>query len=319
MTASEMKVMTIENKAAIVGNEPFSASVIADWIAYCDVKPATQLTYNKAIKSFVGYLTSNGIANPQRENVIGYREWLLGSFKVSSARLYMTVVKKFFRWLASRSIYPNVAADVKLPALESDEHARDALTLEEARSAIDSFTGKTEKQLRDKAIVSLMTVAGLRSVEVVRLDVGDIEKRRGLWFIRVHGKARSGKTDSVQISTELKSLIDEYLSVRRNSKSRALFVATANRNSGARLQTQTISRLAKKAIIGIGIESSRVTCHSMRHTAATLMLQAGVGLRNVQKILRHKSASTTEIYLHDLDAFNNRGVQILSNIIFGKE
>lgn len=319
MTATQLKVMTVESNTSIITNTPFSAAIVADWIAFCDVQTATQVTYNKAIKRFVGYLKSNGIVQPQREDVIAYREWLLsGNYKVSSVRLYMTICKKFFRWLSSRNIYPNVADGVKLPAMPTDEHARDALTLDEAKAAIDSFNGvTTEKELRDKCVLALMLNCGLRSIEVVRLDFGDLEKRKGQWFIRVHGKARAGKTDSVQISAALKKLIDDYLSVRKNvKKGTPLFVSTANRNFGARLETQSISRLAKKVFSKIGIESERVTCHSCRHTAATLMLQASVPIRQVQKILRHRSLATTEVYSHDLDAFNNRGVQILSNLLF---
>lgn len=321
MTATQMKVMTVESSAAVVANTPFSASIVADWIAFCDVQPATQKTYDKAVQNFVGYLKSNGIAQPQREDVISYRDWLLADgYKVSSVRLYMTICKKFFRWLSSRSIYPNVADGVKLPAMPSDEHARDALTLEESKAAILSFKGTSEKDLRDKAIMALMLNCGLRSIEIIRLDVGDIEKRRGQWFIKVHGKARAGKTDSVQISSALKKLVDDYLNVRAGvKKGTPLFVSTANRNRGARLETQSVSRLAKRVFAKIGIESDRVTCHSCRHSAATLMLQAGVPIRQVQKILRHRSAVTTEIYSHDLDAFNNHGVQILSNLLFSKE
>lgn len=321
MTATQMKVMTVESSAAIVANTPFSASVVQDWIAFCDVQAATQVTYDKAVKSFVGYLKQIGISKPQREDIISYREWLLKSgYKVSSVRLYMTICKKFFRWLASRMIYPNVADGVKLPAMPQDEHARDALTLEESKAVISSFKGKSEKDLRDKAIMALMLNLGLRSIEIVRLDVGDLEKRKGQWFIRIHGKARAGKTDSVPMSATLKNLVDEYLNCRAGVKrGTPLFVSTANRNRGARLETQSISRLAKRVFAKIGIESERVTCHSCRHTTATLMLSAGVPMRQVQKIMRHRSAVTTEIYSHDLDAFNNRGVQILSNLLFSKE
>ena len=314
-------VGTIETKTAVVANTPFSASVVQDWIAFCDVQAATQVTYDKAVKSFVGYLKQIGISKPQREDIISYREWLLKSgYKVSSVRLYMTICKKFFRWLASRMIYPNVADGVKLPAMPQDEHARDALTLDESKAVISSFKGKSEKDLRDKAIMALMLNLGLRSIEIVRLDVGDLEKRKGQWFIRIHGKARAGKTDSVPMSATLKNLVDEYLNCRAGVKrGTPLFVSTANRNRGARLETQSISRLAKRVFAKIGIESERVTCHSCRHTAATLMLSAGVPMRQVQKIMRHRSAVTTEIYSHDLDAFNNRGVQILSNLLFSKE
>ena len=305
-------------KAAVVGNNPFNAATLADWINFCDVQAPTQKTYDKAVCNFLNYLRANDHLAPRREDVISYREWLLAeNYKVATVRLYVTIVKKFFAWLASSGLYLNVADGVKLPVMPTAEHSRDSLTLEEARQAISSFTGKSEKDLRDRAIMSLMIGCGLRSIEIVRLDVGDIEKRRGQWFIKVHGKARGGKVDSVSLSGALKKILDEYLSVRAGvKKGTPLFVSTSSRNRGERLETQTISRLAKKTFANIGIESERVTCHSCRHTFATVALAAGVDIRQVQRILRHRSASTTEIYSHDLNAFNNQGVQTVSNLLF---
>lgn len=105
----------------------------------------------------------------------------------------MTIAKKFFRWLASQCLYPNVADGVKLPKLPTEEHAHDALTLDEAKATLATFKGKSEKDLRDKAIMAIMLNCGLRSVEVVRLDLGDIEKRRGVWVVNVRGKGQTGK------------------------------------------------------------------------------------------------------------------------------
>lgn len=317
MMTTSLTVGTIENAAVIVGN-PFNSATKADWINFCDVQSPTQVTYDKAIENFLKYLAENKITAPKREDVIGYRSWLLGSgYKVSSARLYLTIVKKFFGWLSSKGLYLNVADGVKLPAQPTEEHARDALTAQEAKATISSFKGKDELTLRNKAIMSLMLGCGLRSVEVVRLDIGDIEKRHGHWFIKVHGKARAGKTDSVAVSSKVKAIIDEYLSVRpKGKKNSPLFISTAKRNCGQRLQTQSISRLAKRTFAKIGIESDRITCHSCRHTAATVALQAGVELRQVQQLLRHRSATTTQIYLHDIDAFNNPAVNKISEILF---
>lgn len=316
MTTATMIATAGTNEIINVDN-PFSAAVVKDWIAFCDVKEQTQKTYDKAVKSFVTYLQANSITMPSREDVISYRDSLLDGYKVSTARLYVTVIKKFFRWLSSRNIYSNVADGVKLPVLDNSEHAHDALTLAEAKQVIKSFSATDEKTLRDKCIMALMLNCGLRSVEVVRLDIGDIEKRKGTWFIKVHGKARAGKVDDVQIAEPLKQMIDQYLAVRPyGKKGTPLFIATSNRNSGKRLQTQTVSRLAKKTFETVGIISDRITCHSCRATAVTLMLEAGVPIREVQRVVRHRSAATTEIYANDITKFNNRGVKVLSNLLF---
>ena len=317
-----MTVGTIETTAAVVvtDNNPFSKATFTEWIEFCDVQPTTQKTYNKAVENFAAYLEAADIAQPVKKDVENYRDALLGSgnYKVSSVRLYLTVVKKFFRYLSSKAVYPNVADGVKLPAIENvDEHAHDALELDEAKAAIKSLDGTDEKTLRDKAVMSLMIGCGLRSIEVVRMDIGDFERRKGQWFVAVHGKGRRGKGESVPVSPAIKKLVDDYISVRpKGKKGTALFVSTAARNKGERLQTQTISRLAKRVFKGIGIDSSRVTCHSCRATFATLALRFGVPIRKVAKILRHRSTDTTEIYANDISKFNNDGVQVVSNHIF---
>ena len=312
-----MTVGAIKPNAAVVANSPFSKVTFAAWIDYCDIKPCTQRTYNKSIENFAKYLANNSIEQPQRQDVINYRESLLnGGYAVSSVRLYLTVVKKFFKWLSSNLIYANVADNVKIPEMPT-EHSRDAISIEEARQAISSFTGETEKQLRDKCILSLMIGAGLRSVEICRLDVGDLEKRKGIWFLNIHGKARSGKTDSVKVTSEMKKLLDAYLSVRpKGKKNSPLFISTANRCRGARLQTQTVSRLAKRTFKAVGIESSRICCHSCRHTFITELLNAGVAMRNVQLGARHRSATVTERYAHDKEKFNNPAFDIMSRLLF---
>ena len=223
----------------------------------------------------------------------------------------------FIRWLASKGLCANFADNVKgvkVPAT----HNRDALTLDESKAVIKSFKGTDIKSLRDKSIMALMLSCGLRSIEVVRLDVGDIEKRRGKIFIRVHGKARDGKVDKVQLPPQVYSLIQDYLKMRGKVKAtEPLFCATSHRNAGQRLETQTISRLAKKSFRAVGIDSPRITCHSCRHSCATNALIFGVDIAKVQQTLRHRNPATTQIYRHDLDEFNNDSTNIVADMLFG--
>ena len=69
------ELMKVEAKAVVVNN-PFCAATLADWIQYCDVQPCTQKTYDKAVKSFAGYLKSNAVESPTRQDVINFRKWM---------------------------------------------------------------------------------------------------------------------------------------------------------------------------------------------------------------------------------------------------
>lgn len=322
---TQMTARTIETTAAvIVDNNPFSRATLESWIKFCDVRPSTQKTYDKAICRLVEFFVNHNISEPTRDDIIAFRKYMTDEdnnfenpiYKPGTSRLYLTIVKKFFGWLASEGIYLNIAAGVKLPEAET-EHAHDPLTVEEAKATLASFKANDERTLRDKCLMALMIGCGLRSCECVRLDIGDMEKRSGRWFLQIHGKKRSGKGEKVALTAELKKLIDDYLAVRpAGKKNSPLFISTSTRNRGDRIQTQVVSRLAKRVFAKIGVESPRVTCHSCRATHATLALKAGLPIREVAKNLRHRSTQVTEIYASDLNAFNNRSVATVCNLIF---
>ena len=319
MTTDNLQIVKQGKEIVEIGSS-FSQNLVSDWLAFnADKSAATVKTYSLAIKNFFAWLSENQITNPRREDVISYRDSLCSSKKIATARLYLTAVKIFARWLASRNLYPNFADGVKAPALveTAEVHTREALTLDEAKTVLQSFKGLDIKTLRDKVIMRLMINCGLRSVEVIRLDTTDVEKRHGKIFLRVWGKGRKGKTARVEISKTVYNLLLDYLTARgyKGKSAEPMFVSTANRNFGERLQTQSISRLAKRVFRAVGIDSETVTCHSCRHTAATLMLSAGVDIAKVQRILRHRNCATTEIYRHDITAANNDGVQILSDLL----
>lgn len=317
-----MTNLQIVNETVIVevGNS-FSENLVADWLAFnADKAEATVRTYSKAIGNFFGWLAANGIKNPCRDDVIRYRDSLSTSKKISTARLYTTAVKVFSKWLASKGLYLDFAAGVGTPKLDEDAetHSREALTLSEAKDVLNSFKGKSdEKSLRDALILRIMLNCGLRSIEICRLDVTDIEKRHGKIFIRVWGKGRKGKTARVEISKTVYEMILNYLNARgsKREKGEPMFVSTANRNRGERLQTQTISRLAKKTFRAVGIDSPTVTCHSCRHFAATQLLKSGVDIERVRRLLRHKNSATTQIYRHDIEESTDTTIQTLSDLL----
>lgn len=315
-----MTVGTIDSKAVVVNNN-FSEKWVAEWLEFnADKSAATVATYGKAIGNFLKWRAENGIEEPQRSDIIGYRDWLVGTKKPATARLYLVAVKNLFRWLASQGLYRNVCDNIKTPSLaEAGEvHGREALTLDEARQVLSSFKGKTsEKDLRDALIMRIMLNCGLRSIEIIRLDANDIEKRHGKIFLKVWGKGRAGRSAHVEISKTIYGMILDYLNARgsKREKGEPMFTSTARRNFGQRLQTQTVSRLAKATLRSVGIDSETVTCHSCRHFTATQLLLEGVDISRVSKLLRHKSVSVTETYRHDISAANDNCVGILSDLL----
>ena len=302
--------------AAITINNDFrSQELVAEWIKFADVAERTQKNYNGALKQFFKFIAENQIVNPTRDTVIGFRDELLKTQKSNTVQLKMAAIKLFFKFLELKGIYKNIAVNVKSPKVSTD-HKRDALKAEDAKQVINNIDTSSSKGKRDKAIVTLMMICGLRSCEVVRANIGDLVNTCGKLFLHVHGKNRSDKSDMVAIPAAVENLIRDYLSTRDDiNDDSPLFTSTSNRNHRQRLQTQTISRMTKAAFKANGFNSSRLTCHSCRHTAALTMLMNNVSLLKIQMILRHKQISTTQIYLNHLDRLNNDGEEVAAAAI----
>lgn len=83
------------------------------------------------------------------------------------------------------------------------------------------------------------------------------------------------------------------------------------------MTTRSISRIAKEHFIDVGLDSPRITAHSLRHTAATLNLLNGGSIEETQQLLGHKSITTTMIYSHALERANNNSENRIAGAIFG--
>ena len=220
---------------------------------------------------------------------------------------YLTATKLFFKFLNQRGLYSVDISHIKGCKLTS-EHKRDALTSDQGKQVLKSFDTTSIAGLRNKAMTALMMCCGLRTIEVSRANIGDLVKTYGRTALYVQGKGRTDRRECVMIPAQVEAMINEYLVARGVSDvSAPLFAGIGNRNKGGRLTTDTISRTVKAAFKANHLDSKRLTAHSLRHSAATAMLLAGVELMKVQQILRHKNINTTMIYAHSLERIKNHG------------
>lgn len=314
MTAALVKV----NNGAVVSKEIFGASLIERFVKFAGVSESSRRTYKKCLDQMNGYLAANGISNPTRENLIDWVEGLKAAGKSpSTIQLYLTATKIFFRWTAQEGLYPNIADHMKSGVKPSHGHKKDALTCEQCSELVKNVKGSTLKDIRNRAILSLMTTAGLRTIEVSRANVGDIRFERGKTFLYVMGKGHDCADEKVLLSKQTYKAISQYLQARGGAQmSEPLFVSTSRSNRGARLSTQTIRKMVKANLRAIGLDSPRLTAHSLRHSTATNLIFAGVELPKVQMILRHKNLNTTMIYANAWERYQNDGEQRLANAIF---
>lgn len=293
--------------------------VIDTFILNLDAKDQTKRQYRKALKLFFSWTDEKGIALEQlsRANILEYRKELLeGERKLTAQTVgaYIVAIRRFYSWTEAEKLYPNIARDIKSPKVKK-EFVKQHLTPEECRDMLNNlfadienkvrqraFSNSRENGLRDYAIVNLILRTGLRTIEVSRLDVGDITERRHKRVVVVWGKGRDTKDDYVPLSDKAYEPIKNYLESRPEAEpGEPLFVCEGYGSQGRRISTRRIQAICKSAMREIGLDDHAFSAHSLRHTCAVMLIQSGASAYDVQKFLRHASIDTTEIYLRSIE------------------
>lgn len=279
------------------------------FIDYIDVSDKTVETYSSAIKQFLNYMQENDITNPQREDIISFREHLKENYELNTVNGLMIALRQFFKFLEYSGVYKNITENVKGVKIEN-YHKREYLTLEQCKSVLNGA-----KNMREKLLFTITFTCGLRANEVANIRLEDFTMKGGKHCLYILGKDRDGKQDYVVVSRETFELIQEY--VKEYNIQDYLFVSESNHNKGGKVSTCTLRRMINKMYERVGIVGKEYVFHSLRHSFATLSLQNGIDIREVSKGLRHKNLNTTEVYAHDLEKINNRCSNTISNMLLG--
>lgn len=169
---------------------------------------------------------------------------------------------------------PRIAS--KLPVVLSVEEVEKMITL--------------TTNLKHKALIAIMYSAGLRRAEVLNLKIGDIDS--GRMMIRViQGKGK--KDRNTILSPKALDLLRKYY--KRYKPKLHLFEATYS--GKPTLNDRTVEAIVKQSATRAKI-SKHVSCHTLRHSFATHLLEKGTNIRVIQEFLGHSSIKTTSIYLH---------------------
>lgn len=279
--------------------------LIERFLASQDVTRGSRGTYRSALRQFFAWFARKKNPNPTRETILDYKEWLdkkgLRPFTRSG---YLVAVRRFFEWAESLKLYPNIAKGVKGARRSVKTHQKNALTIKQVNLLLKSINTECLQGKRDYALINMLFRTGLRLIEIKRANIGDMEMKEDgdgavLW---VRGKGRDGKDDFVILTEDALKPILTYLKKRRPKNRREpLFASLSDRNRGQQITTQSLSRIIKRRLRKAGMDSRRLTAHSLRHTFGVMAIKAGSSLYEVQLAMRHTAPTTTEIYLGDIE------------------
>ena len=265
-------------------------------------------SYRNDLEGFIEYLSKEYLARNRRPSaaapvkiegvnaitIRGYLGWLHKRNKKTTIARKLSAVRSFFKFLVKRGVLnDNPAESILTP--KQEKPIPEYLPVDEMFRLLDSIQTGSILDLRNRAIFETLYSCGIRVSELVGMNVFDVDFAG--FSIRVLGKGRRERI--VPIGRKALAATRSY---REHMQQKWGISAIQNgplylnKNRG-RLTARSVARILDKLATTCGLLKP-ISPHTMRHTFATHMLDAGADLRIVQELLGHKSLSTTQKYTH---------------------
>ncbi len=266
--------------------------------------PLTLRNYKRDLELFLQWLdVSSEEFVPSEVTHYTIREWIvdrMDSGVVSSATLNreLSTLRSFFRWALSVEVItrnptkgiPSLKSSKKLPTFISASKMNRVNEL-----SIDKSDSDELRVFRDGLIILLFYVTGIRSAELVSINLDDFSD--DYQTLKVRGKG--GKERMIPIVGSVRKIILQYIDQIKAQKicespNFPLFLS----KSGKRISANMVYRIVRRDLAEAGVQG-RKSPHVLRHTFATQLLNAGADMREIQELLGHSSLKATQLYTHN--------------------
>ena len=250
-----------------------------DSLAIQGLSQNTVMSYERDLMKFYQFLKEHQIQNWKEVDysliILFLQELKQDGYATSSTSRMISCLKKFFKFLQQEQLVEtNPVQPLKVP--KTSKTLPKALTVDEVTQVLNSCDTSTVLGLRDKAMLELLYATGMRVSELITLKLSDLHLELG--FLQTIGKGN--KQRIIPIGQAATNWVQHYLTHRGNGFTR-----------------QGFWKNLKKMVQEAGVHKE-VSPHTLRHSFATHILEAGADLRIVQELLGHSDISTTQIYTH---------------------
>jgi integrase/recombinase XerD len=276
------------------------------FLGWCSVMHYSERTIEireTNLRRFIYWCDERGIDNPQdvtKPVLERYRHYLHHYRKADGQPLGLSTqcqrlqpIKAFFKWLTQENhILYNPASELDMPRVRR-RLPKHILSIAEVNSVLQQASLHGVLGIRDRAIIETLYSTGIRRMECVNLKLYDIDINNGTLMVR---EGKGGKDRMVPIGERACAWVQKYIDEIRSSMVRlpddgTLFLT----EYGQAMIKNRLSDMVRKHMDAAGINKEG-SCHLLRHSMATHMLDNGADIRFIQAILGHSNLSTTEIY-----------------------
>lgn len=274
-----------------------------------NVSPLTLRNYAHYLSRFSNWLERvcpnllKDVTKINLENIRKYRLYLSRlkdrrgeQIKSATQSYHMIALRAFFRYLIKKDI--RVLSPEKIDLPKSEGRAIKFLSREQINLLFSQPDTSHIIGIRDRAILETLFSTGLRVSELVKLDRNQINLKTKEFGVVGKGK----RVRVVFLSDSAAEWLSKYLKQRADDF-KPLFIRysqgvdATGKGEKMRLTARSVERMIEKYVKMAGLPI-KASCHTLRHSFATDLLQSGADLRSVQELLGHKNVGTTQIYTH---------------------
>lgn len=270
-------------------------------VAQGDASHQTIRTYLGQVRQFLSWCASQGIhpALATEEDLKQYRAWLIEQYARATVATKLAAVRRFYEMARAWGYRPDNPAEGIRPPRERTSRADRTkfLPLDGLRRLLDAPGQGGARAVRDRAILALMGVHGLRVSEITVLNVEDVDLEAGTLTVRGKGS----KTRTLYLVDFSRRRLEAWLEIRPGlaaAGENALFVALdrSRRFWGRRMTSRAIEAQTDQYLEREGLKRAGISCHSLRHSAAVWARAFGASIDSIADALGHASVDTTRIY-----------------------
>lgn len=243
-------------------------------------------SYKSDLTKLSNYLQNQDLSKTNIDNFfIDMSEF---NYSSSTKKRMHSSIKNFLKYINENEDYESIdISDIKL---KSSKKLPEVLSITDIENMINFYNHETYLDSRNRTVIDVLYSTGCRVSELCDINISDIDLDEK--YLKLKGKG--SKQRIVPIGSMLYKNLMQYLNVRETflqNRGEPLFLS----KSKNKLDRTAVFRIIKKTAKNISLQTD-VHPHTLRHSAATHMLEGGCDLRTVQEFLGHSSVSTTQIY-----------------------
>ena len=243
-------------------------------------------SYKSDLTKLSNYLQNQDLSKTDIDNFfIDMSEF---NYSSSTKKRMHSSIKNFLKYINENEDYESIdISDIKL---KSSKKLPEVLSVTDIENMINFYNHETYLDSRNRTVIDVLYSTGCRVSELCDINISDIDLDEK--YLKLKGKG--SKQRIVPIGSMLYKNLLQYLNVRETflqNRGEPLFLS----KSKNKLDRTAVFRIIKKTAKYISLQTD-VHPHTLRHSAATHMLEGGCDLRTVQEFLGHSSVSTTQIY-----------------------